>query len=170
MIPMLLIAIASVLTLSWISDRYKNRVIPIIFCAILQLLGFVGMSSFHKADGKYFISIVITCIGVYSGTPSYLTWVTTHYVGSTRTAFATALVLCFGSLGALTSPLASPITTGKEHYLETFKENSPVYIVNWVFASLIIVNTLLLNFLLSNRLRLQHVDQKQQLDQHQVNR
>lgn len=81
------------LVIAWVSDRYRQRAIPLFFSAVIGVIGFAvlaGTPSATDKAGKYG-GCVLAVAGVFPAIPIVFGWLSNNLKTSTRAATAIAL-------------------------------------------------------------------------------
>jgi FtsH-binding integral membrane protein len=94
------------LLISYSSSRRNERGFHLMFSLCVALLGFILMLTLHdRGKGALYVSICITCCGIFSALPLLLSWLTNNIDGHTKKSIAIAFVLALGQIGAIILPL-----------------------------------------------------------------
>ncbi|KAJ3383429.1 hypothetical protein HDU92_004223 [Lobulomyces angularis] len=108
--PPFFMALVAILVVSYLSDKYQNRVLPLLLVAIVSITGFLGMVLAPTPKIKYIFGI-ITAIGVFAPCAPFLAWVISSHTskGSTGSAVLIATVISSANFGGLLNSFLYPL-------------------------------------------------------------
>ncbi|RIB03009.1 major facilitator superfamily domain-containing protein [Gigaspora rosea] len=112
-VPPFLIATVVMLTISWLSDKYQVRAVPLLIADIITIIRTAGMLGTSANDPslfklRYFFIILLAC-GIYSAQVIIYSWITGNVVGQYKRNITIATGFTFGNIGGVIGILLFPL-------------------------------------------------------------
>jgi hypothetical protein len=117
-VPVYFFGLFLVIAFAWSSDRFKDRLYHNIVSEIFCIIGFIILLSVKTAGVLYFATMLGTLC--FSSAPSLMAWNNDNSLGTTRTAFATGLMIMGGNLSGV---LASQMYKDAPYYFGSHMVN-----------------------------------------------
>lgn len=132
--PPVVFAVASALTISWLSDKYRKRAPAIAFQCFLVITGLM-ITAYHKNNGVRYFGLFLGQAGCQGNVPSILAYQSNNIRMQSKRAVGSALQIGFGAIGGI---IASTV----------FRQaDAPKYVPGlWVTSGLQIFILVLLSF------------------------
>ncbi|KAJ2955231.1 hypothetical protein NQZ79_g8747 [Umbelopsis isabellina] len=117
-VPVYFFGLFLVIAFAWSSDRFKDRLYHNIVSEIFCIIGFIILLSVKTAGVLYFATMLGTLC--FSSAPSLMAWNNDNSLGTTKTAFATGLMIMGGNLSGV---LASQMYKDAPYYFGSHMVN-----------------------------------------------
>lgn len=98
--PPVVFAVASALTVSWLSDKYRIRSPAIAFQCIMGIVGLM-ITAYHPNDGVRYFGLFLGQAGCQGNVPSILTYQSNNIRMQSKRAVGSALQIGFGAIGGI---------------------------------------------------------------------
>jgi MFS family permease len=101
-IPVYAVAFVGMLTIAWLSDRFRHRFGFILVGVVIAAAGYImmldqsGLSSNAKYAGVFLITL-----GGYSSTPIALTWLANNMSGRWKRSFGASIQVMLGNIAGI---------------------------------------------------------------------
>ncbi len=93
------------LLVSYSASRINEHGFHFIFSLSVSLLGFILMLTLiNRGKVALYVSLCITCSGIFSALPLLLSWLTNNVGGHTKRSIAIGFVVGMGQTGGIISP------------------------------------------------------------------
>jgi hypothetical protein len=90
-VPVYFFGLFLVIAFSWSSDRFKDRLYHNVVSEIFCIVGFIILLTVKTAGVLYFATMLGTLC--FASAPSLMAWNNDNVVGTTKSAFATGLMV-----------------------------------------------------------------------------
>jgi hypothetical protein len=98
-------ALVCCLLVSYSASRRNEHGFHLMFSLSVALLGFILMLTLiNRGKVVLYVSLCITCSGIFSALPLLLSWLTNNVGGHTKRCIAIGFVLGLGQIGGIISP------------------------------------------------------------------
>ncbi|KAI8584016.1 hypothetical protein K450DRAFT_221101 [Umbelopsis ramanniana AG] len=128
-VPVYFFGLFFVIVAAWSTDRYKDRLIHNIVAEVFCIIGFIILLASKTPGVLYFATMLGTFC--FASAPSLMAWNNDNVVGTTKSAFATGLMIMGGNLSGVA---AGQIYKDAPYYFNSHMINFCLQIVSVILA------------------------------------
>jgi len=113
-VPPFAIAFFATMVSAFAADRYKARGLTAICTSLLSIAGF-ALFLRSESVAAHYTALCLMITGIYSTSPSFISWVPNNAAGSTRRATAVAMGFIASNSGGILSTWTYPDSAAPEY-------------------------------------------------------